>query len=72
MIEGTLIADVIASMGSMDFVLGDRTGRRMTFSPQLEAKFAKLLTSYPPGRSARRWCRCCCSRRMKWAPSRRK
>jgi NADH-quinone oxidoreductase subunit E len=22
----------------------------MTFSPQLEAKFAKLLTSYPPGR----------------------
>ena len=22
----------------------------MTFSPQLEARFAKLLTSYPPGR----------------------
>ena len=22
----------------------------MTFSPQLEAKFAKLMTSYPPGR----------------------
>jgi len=22
----------------------------MTFSPELEAKFAKLLTSYPPGR----------------------
>ncbi len=49
MVEGTLIADSIAAIGSMDFVLG-RYGPVMTFSPQLEARFAKLLTSYPPGR----------------------
>ena len=30
--------------------LGPVTRDTMTFSPQLEAKFAKLLSSYPPGR----------------------
>ena len=39
-------------MASMDFVLGDvTTARIMTFSPALEARFSKLLNSYPPGRS---------------------
>ena len=49
MVEGKLIADTIASMGSMDFVLGD-VGPVMTFSPELEQRIPKLLSSYPPGR----------------------
>ena len=51
MIEGTLIADVIAALGSMDFVLGDHvTANQMTFSPELEARFEKFLDKYPTDR----------------------
>ena len=50
MVQGALIADLIASIGSMDFVLGSGPTRPMTFSPELESRFAKLLNSYPPGR----------------------
>ena len=32
----------------MDFVLGDTD--RMTFSPELEQRFAKMLDAYPPGK----------------------
>jgi NADH-quinone oxidoreductase E subunit len=48
LLEGRLLADSIASLGSMDFVNG---AMPMTFSPELEARFAKLLESYPPGRT---------------------
>ena len=51
MVEGTLIADVIAVDRQHGFCAGGYGQVTvMTFSPELEAKFDKLLKSYPPGR----------------------
>ncbi len=41
MLENTMIADSIAALGSMDFVLGDTDPVMITFSPKLEEKFAR-------------------------------
>jgi len=57
LLEGTLIADSIRFTRQHGFVLEIRP--LMNFSPQLEERFAKMLTHYP-GKDARAppWCPC--------------
>ncbi len=50
LLEGRLLADSIAVARQHGLRFG-RRGSLMTFSPELEARFAKLLESYPPGRT---------------------